>query len=124
MPAVSWILDLGALGIVTGFAVVAEALSILYVLPLCGTPDAALAARIAAPVLCVLALGTPLAAWILRGNYSKTLVSLVFALVAAVVTIAGTNSLLGSMRGGFNGMSTIRDHKNTESIQLQAMLRG
>jgi hypothetical protein len=119
LPPVSWVLNLGALGLVVGFALVAEAASLTYLVPLCRTPEVALAARIGAPVLSFLVLGTPLAALILRGSYGKTMGSLIFALVAMFLAIAAANTLLRSVGGEFEGVSAIRSHRDDLNSQLK-----
>ena len=118
LPPVSWLLNLGALGLVVGFALVAEAASLTYLLPLCKTPELVLVARVGAPVLSFLALGVPLAAAILRGGYGKTMGALFFSLLAMFLSIAAANTLLRSMGGEFQGMSAIRDHRDDVNAQL------
>lgn len=118
MPTLGWVSDFCALAVVVVFALAAEAVAQLYIVPLCKTAQVAQAVRIAAPVVGVVALGTPLAAWILRGGYGKTLVSLIFAMIAAAVVIAATRAIIGSVHGEFREMNFIRAHKESMEIQL------
>ena len=118
MPTLGWVLDLGALAVAVGFALASEAAALLYILPLCKTAQMVVAVRIAAPILGLLVLGVPLAALMLRGNYGKALVPLLFALIAAAAVIAATGAMLASLHGELQEMSVIGDRKEQMELQL------